>query len=105
MKRRLFTFLILPVLIFSLLFCACSSKKEEGSGGGSDISSENSDSAVKIAFVEYDNGYQENEMRESFISDMRLLGYDEIKIKVDVKNAQKNADKLNEQVNSLKGSD
>ena len=105
MKRRLFTFLILPVLVFSLLFCACSSKKSDGTGNGSDVSSEGSGSAVKVVFVEYDNGYQENEMREKFISDMRLLGYDEIKIKFDVKNAQKDAKKLTEQVNLLKDSD
>lgn len=105
MKRHCFKLLVLPVLIFSLIFCSCSSKKGVSSDGtGASVSGKDS-SSVKLVFVEYDNGYQENEIRESFISDMRLLGYDEVKMKFDVKNAQKNSEKLNEYVNSLKGSD
>lgn len=105
MKRRFFTFLILPVMIFSIILCSCSSKNQNSVDSVGTTDSRSADSSVKLAFVVYDNGYQENEMRESFISAMRLLGYDEIRLKVDVLNAFRDEKKLGECVNSLKSSD
>lgn len=104
MKRRLFTILTVSVLALSLVLCSCSDKNQP-SGSKSTNNSQNSDQSFKIAFLEYDNGYTENEMREKFIYEMRMLGYDEMKIKIDVRNAQSNNERLTEYANSFKDSD
>ena len=104
MKKRFFIFLTLPVLVFSLLFCSCSGNNEQPTTD-TVTSPHDSDSSYKAVFVMYDNGNRENEMRESFVSRMRILGYDEMKMKFDVKNAQHDINNLNEQIASLKGSD
>lgn len=105
MKRRLFIILTVSVLALSLVLCSCSDKEENNTNKVKNGTAQNSDQSYKIAFLEYENGYQENEMREAFIYEMRMLGYDELKIKVDVRNAQRDSAKLTEYANSFKSSD
>lgn len=102
MKKYLFSAVCL-LLAITVLFSACS-----GSGTQSEKSTESphdSDSSFRAAIVQFDNDSFTNELRQMFIKRMRLLGYDEAKMKFDIKNAQGNSEKLSQTASSLSGGD
>lgn len=102
MKKYLFSAVCL-LLAITVLFSACS-----GSGTQSEKSTESphdSDSSFRAAIVQFDNDSFTNELRQMFIKRMRLLGYDEAKMKFDIKNAQGNGEKLSQTASSLSGGD
>lgn len=102
MKKYLFSAVCL-LLAITVLFSACS-----GSGTQSEKSTESphdSDSSFRVVIVQYDNDGFTNELRQMFIKRMRLLGYDEAKMKFDIKNAQGNSEKLSQTASSLSGGD
>lgn len=102
MKKYLFSAICL-LLAITVLFSACS-----GSGTQSEKSTESphdSDSSFRVAIVQFDNDSFTNELRQMFIKRMRLLGYDEAKMKFDIKNAQGNSEKLSQTASSLSGGD
>lgn len=102
MKKYLFSAVCL-LLTITVLFSACS-----GSGTQDEKSTESphdSDSSFRAAIVQFDNDSFTNELRQMFIKRMRLLGYDEAKMKFDIKNAQGNSEKLSQTASSLSGGD
>lgn len=102
MKKYLFSAVCL-LLAITVLFSACS-----GSGTQDEKSTESphdSDSSFRAAIVQFDNDSFTNELRQMFIKRMRLLGYDEAKMKFDIKNAQGNSEKLSQTASSLSGGD
>ena len=102
MKKYLFSAVCL-LLAITVLFSACS-----GSGTQDEKSTESphdSDSSFRVAIVQFDNDSFTNELRQMFIKRMRLLGYDEAKMKFDIKNAQGNSEKLSQTASSLSGGD
>ena len=102
MKKYLFSAVCL-LLAITVLFSACT-----GSGTQSEKSTESphdSDSSFRAAIVQFDNDSFTNELRQMFIKRMRLLGYDEAKMKFDIKNAQGNSEKLSQTASSLSGGD
>lgn len=102
MKKYLFSAVCL-LLAITVLFSACS-----GNGTQSEKSTESphdSDSSFRVAIVQFDNDSFTNELRQMFIKRMRLLGYDEAKMKFDIKNAQGNSEKLSQTASSLSGGD
>lgn len=102
MKKYLFSAVCL-LLAITVLFSACS-----GSSTQSEKSTESphdSDSSFRAAIVQFDNDSFTNELRQMFIKRMRLLGYDEAKMKFDIKNAQGNSEKLSQTASSLSGGD
>ena len=102
MKKYLFSAVCL-LLAITVLFSACT-----GSSTQSEKSTESphdSDSSFRVAIVQFDNDSFTNELRQMFIKRMRLLGYDEAKMKFDIKNAQGNNEKLSQTASSLSGSD
>ncbi len=102
MKKYLFSAVCL-LLAITILFSACS-----GSGTQDEKSTESphdSDSSFRVAIVQFDNDSFTNELRQMFIKRMRLLGYDEAKMKFDIKNAQGNSEKLSQTASSLSGGD
>lgn len=104
MKNRSKRIIAVLTLVLSLLLCSCSGK-EDPTQTAVTTTPHDSDSSYSVAFVMYDYGYMENTMREAFISRMRTLGYDEMKMKFDVKNAHGDSNNLTEQINSLKNSE
>ncbi len=102
MKKYLFSAVCL-LLAITVLFSACS-----GSSTQSEKSTESphdSDSSFRAAIVQFNNDSFTNELRQMFIKRMRLLGYDEAKMKFDIKNAQGNSEKLSQTASSLSGGD
>lgn len=102
MKKYLFSAVCL-LLAITVLFSACS-----GSSTQSEKSTESphdSDSSFRAAIVQFDNDSFTNELRQMFIKRMRLLGYDEAKMKFDIKNAQGNSEKLSQTASLLSGGD
>lgn len=102
MKKYLFSAVCL-LLAITVLFSACS-----GNGTQDEKSTESphdSDSSFRVAIVQFDNDSFTNELRQMFIKRMRLLGYDEAKMKFDIKNAQGNSEKLSQTASSLSGGD
>lgn len=102
MKKYLLSAVCL-LLAITVLFSACT-----GSSTQSEKSTESphdSDSSFRVAIVQFDNDSFTNELRQMFIKRMRLLGYDEAKMKFDIKNAQGNSEKLSQTASSLSGGD
>lgn len=102
MKKYLFSAVCL-LLAITVLFSACSGSNTQGEK--STESPHDSDSSFRIAIIQYDNDSFTNELRQMFIKRMRLLGYDEAKMKFDIKNAQGNSEKLSQTASSLSGGD
>ena len=102
MKKYLFSAVCL-LLTITILFSACSGSGTQGEK--STESPHDSDSSFKAAIVQFDNDSFTNELRQMFIKRMRLLGYDEAKMKFDIKNAQGNNEKLSQTASSLSGGD
>lgn len=102
MKKYLFSAVCL-LLAITILFSACSGSGTQGEK--STESPHDSDSSFRVAIVQYDNDGFTNELRQMFIKRMRLLGYDEAKMKFDIKNAQGNSEKLSQTASSLSGGD
>lgn len=100
MKKYLFSAVCL-LLAITILFSACSGSGTQGEK--STESPHDSDSSFRIAIIQYDNDSFTNELRQMFIKRMRLLGYDEAKMKFDIKNAQGNNEKLSQTASSLSG--
>ena len=93
MKKYLFSAVCL-LLAITVLFSACSGSDTQGEK--STESPHDSDSSFRVAIVQFDNDSFTNELRQMFIKRMRLLGYDEAKMKFDIKNAQGNSEKLSQ---------
>ncbi len=102
MKKYLFSAVCL-LLAITILFSACTGSGTQGEN--STESPHDSDSSFRVAIVQYDNDGFTNELRQMFIKRMRLLGYDEAKMKFDIKNAQGNGEKLSQTASSLSGGD
>lgn len=102
MKKYLFSAVCL-LLAITVLFSACTGSSTQGEK--STESPHDSDSSFRVAIVQYDNDGFTNELRQMFIKRMRLLGYDEAKMKFDIKNAQGNSEKLSQTASSLSGGD
>lgn len=102
MKKYLFSAVCL-LLAITVLFSACSGSDTQGEK--STESPHDSDSSFRAAIVQFDNDSFTNELRQMFIKRMRLLGYDEAKMKFDIKNAQGNSEKLSQTASSLSGGD
>lgn len=102
MKKYLFSAICL-LLAITVLFSACSGSGTQGEK--STESPHDSDSSFRVAIVQFDNDSFTNELRQMFIKRMRLLGYDEAKMKFDIKNAQGNSEKLSQTASSLSGGD
>lgn len=102
MKKYLFSAVCL-LLAITVLFSACSGSNTQGEK--STESPHDSDSSFRAAIVQFDNDSFTNELRQMFIKRMRLLGYDEAKMKFDIKNAQGNSEKLSQTASSLSGGD
>lgn len=102
MKKYLFSAVCL-LLAITVLFSACSGSGTQGEK--STESPHDSDSSFRVAIVQYDNDSFTNELRQMFIKRMRLLGYDEAKMKFDIKNAQGNSEKLSQTASSLSDGD
>ena len=102
MKKYLFSAICL-LLAITVLFSACSGSDTQGEK--STESPHDSDSSFRAAIVQFDNDSFTNELRQMFIKRMRLLGYDEAKMKFDIKNAQGNSEKLSQTASSLSGGD
>lgn len=102
MKKYLFSAVCL-LLAITVLFSACSGSGTQGEK--STESPHDSDSSFRAAIVQFDNDSFTNELRQMFIKRMRLLGYDEAKMKFDIKNAQGNSEKLSQTASSLSGGD
>ena len=102
MKKYLFSAICL-LLAITVLFSACTGSSTQGEK--STESPHDSDSSFRVAIVQFDNDSFTNELRQMFIKRMRLLGYDEAKMKFDIKNAQGNSEKLSQTASSLSGSD
>lgn len=102
MKKYLFSAVCL-LLAITVLFSACSGSGTQGEK--STESPHDSDSSFRVAIVQFDNDSFTNELRQMFIKRMRLLGYDEAKMKFDIKNAQGNSEKLSQTASSLSGGD
>lgn len=102
MKKYLFSAVCL-LLAITVLFSACSGSDTQGEK--STESPHDSDSSFRVAIVQFDNDSFTNELRQMFIKRMRLLGYDEAKMKFDIKNAQGNSEKLSQTASSLSGGD
>lgn len=102
MKKYLFSAVCL-LLTITVLFSACTGSDTQGEK--STESPHDSDSSFRVAIVQFDNDSFTNELRQMFIKRMRLLGYDEAKMKFDIKNAQENSEKLSQTASSLSGGD
>lgn len=102
MKKYLFSAVCL-LLAITVLFSACTGSNTQGEK--STESPHDSDSSFRVAIVQFDNDSFTNELRQMFIKRMRLLGYDEAKMKFDIKNAQGNSEKLSQTASSLSGGD
>lgn len=102
MKKYLFSAVCL-LLAITILFSACSGSGTQGEK--STESPHDSDSSFRVAIVQFDNDSFTNELRQMFIKRMRLLGYDEAKMKFDIRNAQGNSEKLSQTASSLSGGD
>lgn len=102
MKKYLLSAVCL-LLAITILFSACSGSGTQGEK--STESPHDSDSSFRVAIVQFDNDSFTNELRQMFIKRMRLLGYDEAKMKFDIKNAQGNSEKLSQTASSLSGGD
>lgn len=102
MKKYLFSAICL-LLAITVLFSACTGSSTQGEK--STESPHDSDSSFRVAIVQYDNDSFTNELRQMFIKRMRLLGYDEAKMKFDIKNAQGNSEKLSQTASLLSGGD
>lgn len=102
MKKYLFSAVCL-LLAITVLFSACTGSDTQGEK--STESPHDSDSSFRVAIVQFDNDSFTNELRQMFIKRMRLLGYDEAKMKFDIKNAQGNSEKLSQTASSLSGGD
>lgn len=102
MKKYLLSAVCL-LLAITVLFSACTGSGTQGEK--STESPHDSDSSFRVAIVQFDNDSFTNELRQMFIKRMRLLGYDEAKMKFDIKNAQGNSEKLSQTASSLSGGD
>lgn len=102
MKKYLLSAVCL-LLAITILFSACSGSGTQGEK--STESPHDSDSSFRVAIVQFDNDSFTNELRQMFIKRMRLLGYDEAKMKFDIKNAQGNSEKLSQTASSLSSGD
>lgn len=102
MKKYLFSAVCL-LLTITVLFSACTGSSTQAEK--STESPHDSDSSFRAAIVQFDNDSFTNELRQMFIKRMRLLGYDEAKMKFDIKNAQGNSEKLSQTASSLSSGD
>lgn len=94
--KRVYKYIALCLsLTFLLLLCSC--KKSDGQNiiNPAITNPHESDVTFSAAILQYDNGSDANEIRQSFIARMRTLGYDEAKMKFDIKNASGKGDTLN----------
>ncbi len=101
MKKRISVSVLALILAVTLFLSGCSATlgKETVTESPHD-----SDSSFKVAVIQYDNDEFTSQLRQTFIKRMRLLGYDEAKMKFDIKNAQASESKLTSCIDSLKDS-
>lgn len=102
MKKNIFLSILSALLVICLLFCACT-----GNGGTTEESSTNphdSEKSYTVAVLQYDNDTASVTMRQSFISRMRTLGYDEAKMKFDILSSHAQAETLAKNAQSVAAS-
>ena len=94
MKRIKIISILCIILAVCLVLCSCEGKKTPTPGGGGITNPHETDEVFTAAILQSDNGKDSNEIRQSFIARMRTLGYDESKMKFDIKNANSQKDTL-----------
>lgn len=90
--------LISVLLILTFLLCACGKNNDEAT---SLTSPHYIEGTLKAAVIQYTNDYVSNDLRQEFISRMRIIGYDESKMVFDIYNAKGDSNVLNENINKL----
>ncbi len=100
MSRKIISLIALSLSV-AIIFSACGGKTQEA-----EITNPHeTDASLKAVIIQSDEGYQYTRLRQAFIDRMRILGYDEAKMKIDIKNAGGDKQKLTEIASSLVGSD
>ena len=79
---------MLSLMLTVLTFASCQSTDKTNSTTNSDPGTNNTGKKYKVAIVQLADNGAFTEMRESFIQEMRTLGYDEAQMIFDIKNAQ-----------------
>lgn len=93
MKKTAKIITVAVCLVLTVLMCSCGTKKG-GTDEPSSTSPHDSDKNYSAVFLQLDNNSDTSEIRNAFTARMRLLGYDEIKMKFDVKNADGDSEAL-----------
>lgn len=86
---------MLSLMLMVLTFASCQSTDKTNSTTNSDPGTNNTGKKYKVAIVQLADNGAFTEMRESFIQEMRTLGYDEAQMIFDIKNAQGDQSALN----------
>ena len=86
---------MLSLMLTVLTFASCQSTGKTNSTTNSDPGTNNTGKKYKVAIVQLADNGAFTEMRESFIQEMRTLGYDEAQMIFDIKNAQGDQSTLN----------
>lgn len=96
---------MLSLMLTVLTFASCQSTDKTNSTTNSDPGTNNTGKKYKVAIVQLADNGAFTEMRESFIQEMRTLGYDEAQMIFDIKNAQGDQSALNTISQGLKNGD
>lgn len=100
MSKKIISLFALALSIV-IIFSSCGSKVQEP-----EITNPHeTDTSLKAVIIQSDESYQYTRLRQAFINRMRILGYDEAKMKIDIKNAGGDKQKLTEIASSLVDSD
>ena len=103
MKKSFFLSILSALLVICLTLCACTGGGNEP-GETSSTSPHDSEQSYTVAILQYDNDTASVTMRQSFISRMRTLGYDEAKMKFDILSSHGEAETLKKNAQTLIGS-
>ena len=104
-KMKKFFAVMLSLMLMVLTFASCQSTDKTNSTTNSDPGTNNTGKKYKVAIVQLADNGAFTEMRESFIQEMRTLGYDEAQMIFDIKNAQGDQSALNTISQGLKNGD
>ena len=82
---KIFLQFMLSLMLTVLTFASCQSTDKTNSTTNSDPGTNNTGKKYKVAIVQLADNGAFTEMRESFIQEMRTLGYDEAQMIFDIK--------------------
>ena len=94
MKRIKIIGVILLALSLLTVLCSCKNSPGTVNGSGGITNPHETDETFTAVILQSDNGKDSTEIRQGFIARMRTLGYDESKMKFDIKNAAGKSDTL-----------